>query len=115
MPFLPGLLILLCFHLTGEALVTLADVPIPGAVVGLLLLFTALLIRGGATRSLEQSSSFLIGLLPLLLIVPSAGVFFLGASFSDQWLAFAGAIVAGTLLTLMFSALLMKFLTGGKS
>ncbi|HCS28758.1 MAG TPA: murein hydrolase regulator LrgA [Spongiibacteraceae bacterium] len=111
---LSGLLILLCFHLAGEMVVTLSGLPIPGAVVGLLLLFTALLIRGGATRSLEQTGGTMIGLLPLLLIVPSAGVFFLGEHFSGQWPAFAGAIVAGTLLTLLFSALLMKFLAGGK-
>lgn len=111
---LSGLLILLCFHFTGELVVTLSDLPIPGAVVGLLLLFTALVIRGGLSRSLEQTSGFLIGLLPLLLIVPSAGVFFLGEHFSGQWLAFAGAIIAGTLFTLLFSALLMNFLVGGK-
>ncbi len=112
---LSGLLILLCFHLAGEAVVAVSGLPIPGAVIGLLLLFAALLIRGGANASLEQTGSFLIGLLPLLLIVPSAGVFFLGARFSGQWPAFAGAIVGGTLLTLLFSALLMKFLTGGRS
>ena len=47
----------------------------------------------------------------MLLIVPSAGIFFLGAAFHDQWPAFIGAIVGGTLLTLLFSALLMKALT----
>lgn len=113
-PKLSGLLILLCFHLAGETLATLADLPVPGAVIGLLLLFTALVIRGGASASLEQSGSFLIGLLPLLLIVPSAGVFFLGERFAGQWPAFAGAIIGGTLLTLVFSALLMKFLLAGQ-
>lgn len=113
-PKLSGLLVLLCFHLVGEALVTLGGLPIPGAVLGLLLLFCALLIRGGASPALEQTGGFLIGLLPLLLIVPSAGVFFLGERFSGQWPAFAGAIIGGTLLTLLFSALLMKFLLAGE-
>lgn len=109
---LSGLLILLCFHLIGEAVVTVSGLPVPGAVVGLLLLFSTLVIRGGATRSLEQSGSFLIGLLPLLLIAPSAGLFFLGQHFSSQWPAFVAAIIIGTLLTLLFTALLMKFLAG---
>ncbi|MFT5032326.1 MAG: holin-like protein [Bacteroidia bacterium] len=111
---LSDLLILLCFHLAGEAVVAVSGLPIPGAVLGLLMLFSALLLRGGASSSLEQTGSFLIGLLPLLLIAPSAGVFFLGAGFSSQWPAFVGAIVGGTILTLLFSALLMKFLAGGR-
>lgn len=105
-----GILTLLIFHLLGEAIVRTTGLFIPGAVVGLLLLFFTLLIRGQLSSGLEQSSKTLIGFLPLLLILPSAGIFFLGESFNDQWLAFAGAIVAGTILTLVFCALLMKLM-----
>ncbi len=108
---LSGILTLLLFHLAGEAIVELTGLAIPGAVIGLLLLFTALVIRGRVSESLSSSSQALIGLLPMLLIVPSAGIFFLGAAFHDQWPAFIGAIIGGTLLTLLFSALLMKVLT----
>lgn len=109
---LSGVLTLLLFHLLGEAIVLLTGLVIPGAVVGLLLLFATLLIRGGISDSLSSSSQTLIGFLPLLLIVPSAGIFFLGRSFNDQWPAFIGAIVGGTLLTLVFSALVMRLLAG---
>lgn len=112
---LSGLLILLGFQLAGELLVSFAGLAIPGAVAGLLLLFLALLLRGSAGASLEETSHRLIGLLPLLLILPSAGVFFLGERFAGQWPAFVGAIVLGTLFTLLFCALLMKFLQSGKS
>ena len=109
---LSGLITLLLFHLLGEAIVQLTGLFIPGAVVGLLLLFFALLLRGRVSASLEQSSKTLIGFLPLLLILTSAGIFFLGENVDDQWLAFAGAIVAGTILTLIFCALLMKLMVG---
>lgn len=109
---LSGLLTLLVFHLLGEGIVRLTGLFVPGAVVGLLLLFCALLVRGSLPQGLEKSGMALIGFLPLLLIVPSAGIFFLGDAFADQWLAFAGAIVGSTLLTLLFTAGLMKFLAG---
>lgn len=110
---LSGILTLLLFHLAGEAIVELTGLPIPGPVIGLLLLFAALVIRGQVSDSLSSSSQTLIGLLPMLLIVPSAGIFFLGAGFHNQWPAFIGAIVGGTLLTLLFSALLMNALARG--
>ncbi len=108
-----GLLALFGFQLLGEAIAALLGLSIPGPVIGLLLLFAALVAYGEVPPLLERASQAMIGALPLLLIVPSAGLFFLGAGFRDQWPAFLAAVVGGTVLTLLFCALLMK-LTMGK-
>lgn len=52
---LQSLTILLIFQLIGEALVEFADLPLPGPVTGMTLLFVALAVRGGIPgRSLGQ-------------------------------------------------------------
>ena len=42
---------LLAFQLAGEALVAWLQLPAPGPVVGMALLFIALIIRGGAPKA----------------------------------------------------------------
>jgi holin-like protein len=46
----------------------------------------------------------------MLLMAPAAGVFFLGAGFADQWPAFIAAVTLGTVSTIMFCGLLIRFL-----
>ncbi|MBD2857661.1 CidA/LrgA family protein [Spongiibacter sp. KMU-158] len=111
---LAGFLTLLGFQLIGEFLQRAFDLPLPGQVIGMLLLFIALMIRGSVPAQLEKGSQHLIDILPMLLMAPAAGVFFLGAGFADQWPGFIAAISAGTILTLIFCGLLLKFLTRRK-
>lgn len=111
---LTGLLILLCFQLAGEALARWLGLPVPGPVIGLLLLFAALVLRGSVPPALEAGSRTMIELLPMLLIATSAGLFFLGESFDDQWPAFIAAVVGGTVLALAFAAAVMKWVTAGR-
>lgn len=69
-----GLLILLLFLLFGTVLQSFFALPIPAAIVGMLLLLIALLIRGRVPDSLARISSTLSPLLPLFLIPVSAGI-----------------------------------------
>ncbi len=111
---LAGFLTLLGFQLLGEFIQRALDLPLPGQVIGMLLLFVALMIRGNVPAPLEKGSQQLIEILPMLLMAPAAGVFFLGAGFADQWPGFIAAVSLGTLLTLVFCGLLLKFLTRNK-
>ncbi|MFO1061198.1 MAG: CidA/LrgA family protein [Dongiaceae bacterium] len=43
--------LLIVLQLVGEAIASVAGLPIPGAVIGLVLLFVLLCARGGARRS----------------------------------------------------------------
>lgn len=108
---LAGFFTLFAFQLLGEALQRGLGLPLPGPVIGMLLLFLFLMLKGDVPDDLEQGSQRLINLLPLLLMVPAAGMFFLGAGFADQWPGFIAAISLGTLATLIFSGLLLKALS----
>lgn len=110
---LQGFLILVAYQLLGEAISSVLGIGIPGPVIGLLLLFVSLIILGRVPDTLETASQRMIALLPMLLITTSAGLFFLGSDFNDQWPAFLAAVIGGTVVTLLFSALLMKFLMRG--
>lgn len=108
---LAGFFTLLAFQLLGEVLQRLLDLPLPGPVIGMFLLFGYLCIRGEVPKDLETGSQRLIDLLPLLLMVPAAGMFFLGDQFADQWPGFIAAISLGTLATLVLSALILGWLS----
>ncbi|WP_339671765.1 CidA/LrgA family protein [Dasania marina] len=103
-----GLSILLLFQCLGELIRSYSQVALPGPVIGMLLLFAALCLRGGASTSLQSASQSLIGLMTLLFVPATTGLFFLSTQIMSQWLAIAVALVAGTVLSLSFNVLLMK-------
>jgi holin-like protein len=105
-----GLFVLLLFQFLGELVKIATGTVLPGAVIGLLLLLVALLLRGGVPEWLGKTASALIGQLALLLMPPSVGLYFLGDQLHGQWPAIAGAVVLGTFLTLLFSAAVMQYL-----
>ncbi|MGJ8685875.1 MAG: CidA/LrgA family protein [Spongiibacteraceae bacterium] len=107
---LAGFFTLLFCQLCGELIVHALDLPLPGPVIGMFLLFAFLCIRGNVPKGVSEGSERLILLLPLLLMGPAAGVFFLGADFADQWTAFLAAVSLGTVLTLLFAGLLIRSL-----
>src|SRR5258706_6141273 len=51
---------LFAFQLLGEAIVQLTGLPLPGALVGTLLLLAALLLHGRLPESLEQAAGVLL-------------------------------------------------------
>ena len=73
---LAGFLTLIGCQLLGEFIQRALDLPLPGPVIGMLLLFLGLCIHGNVPKDLETGSQRLIELLPLLLMAPAAGVFF---------------------------------------
>ena len=116
---LAGFLTLFACQLAGEWLQRVLGLPLPGQVLGMFLLFILLCVRGAlrddaVPEGLSQGSQRLIELLPMLLMAPAAGVFFLGAGFADQWPGFIAAVSVGTVLTMIACGLLLKMLTRGR-
>ncbi|MEK9713047.1 MAG: CidA/LrgA family protein [Thalassolituus sp.] len=69
-----GLLILLFFLVAGSLLQSEYALPVPGSIIGMLLLLVFLLIRGRTPESLSQVSKTLSPLLPLFIIPVSVGI-----------------------------------------
>ncbi len=108
---LPALLTLLAFQALGELLVRGMGLPVPGAVAGMGLLFLWLLGRGGASRRLERVSRELLQHLGLFFVPAGVGVIVLGPRIAQAWKPLLAAVVLGTLVTLVVTALVFRWLT----
>lgn len=107
---LTGLTWLLVFQCVGEILVRWTGLPVPGPVVGMVLLFATLVIRNGATESLQRSASGLLSHLSLLFVPAGVGVMLHFRRVADEWLPIAAALIVGTVVTLAVTALVMHWL-----
>ena len=109
-----GLLILLIFQCIGEFIIYITNWPIPGPVIGILLMLMFLLITKRLPGQLEAASNTLIRYLSLLFLPASVGIFFLGEAFDSQWPAVIGVIVVSTLAALIFVTFLLRILLRGR-
>ena len=115
---LPAFAALLVFQLAGETLAQALGLPVPGPLVGMLLLFAALLVYGRLPEGLREASGALLRNLMLLFIPAVAGVMLHFDRVAREWLPFMAACVLGAAVTLAVTALtlrLMLRLTGAKS
>ncbi|CAM5341833.1 CidA/LrgA family protein OS=Stutzerimonas stutzeri OX=316 GN=CXK95_05470 PE=4 SV=1 [Stutzerimonas stutzeri] len=107
---LRGLTWLVLFQLLGTVLNVLLVPMLPGPIIGLLMLFAALLLRGSASESLQVAASSLLRYLPLLLVPPAVGVMvYTEAILQDFW-AIVGVLVISLLISLVFTGWLMQAL-----
>lgn len=119
MSVLRGLLWILLFQCLGGFIKSISGIFLPGAVIGMLLLFCCLCIRAryqplnegrSVPETLNKASQQLIALLPLLFMPAAAGIFFLDERFNQQWLAISIAVFVGTVLSLIVNAVVMRYL-----
>lgn len=104
MSFIIAFMTLLAFQLSGEVLVRLFSIPLPGPLAGMLLLLIALIIRKRVPPALATTSSWLVSHLMLLFIPAVAGVMLSFEQLKKEWLPFIVAGVVGTLITQMVTA-----------
>lgn len=71
---MPGLLFLLVFLVFGSLLQNQFALPVPAAIIGMLLLLVFLVLRGKTPDSLQHITQTLSPLLPLFLIPVSSGI-----------------------------------------
>lgn len=105
---LGALTILLVFQLAGEALALAFGLPVPGPVIGMALLFAALAIRGSLSEPLRDTAQGLLAHLSVLFVPAGVGVMVHARLLADQWPALLAALLVSTVLTLGFTALLLK-------
>lgn len=105
-----GLAVLLIFQLVGEVAVQLSGLPIPGPVVGMMLLFVALRWRESLPDSLRATAETLLSHLSLLFVPAGVGIIQHGARLAEEWLALTIALVLSTLITVAVTALAMRAL-----
>ena len=103
-----ALSILLVFQLTGEVLARYFELPVPGPVIGMLLLFLALALRGGPGDELRTTSQTLLQHLSLLFVPAGTGIMVHLHRVADEWLPLLLSLLISTIATLVVTALVMK-------
>ncbi|MGJ8668126.1 MAG: CidA/LrgA family protein [Oceanococcus sp.] len=109
---LRSLTILLAFQIAGEVLQALLGLPVPGPVLGMLLLLTVLILRGRVSPGLADDAQHVLRYLPLILIPPSVGIMDHWGLLANNALAVGLVIVVTTVLSLLVAAGLLSRLSG---
>jgi holin-like protein len=97
-------------QLAGELLVQWLSLPIPGPLIGMLLLFVALLVRGAVPEALSETSSHLLRNLMLLFIPAVTGVMLHFERVGREWLPFLAAGIVGAAFTMTVTALTLRWM-----
>lgn len=107
---LNAITILMVCQLAGELTVRVLSLPVPGPVLGMLLLFAGLLLRGGVPRAMSDTAGGLLRNLSLLFVPAGVGVVAHLGRLSEEALPIAAALVGSTLLTIAVTAWVMAAL-----
>jgi holin-like protein len=102
--------VLLVFQLAGEAGTQALDLAVPGPVVGMALLFTAIALRPGIGHALRATAGGLLQHLSVLFVPAGVGVMLHAARIREEWLAIVLAVVIGAIVTLAVTALTIRAL-----
>ena len=105
---LVGITLLLCYQLVGEVLVMALGLPLPGPVLGMLLLLVTLVLRTSTAATVEAPAEGLLGHLSLLFVPAGVGVMVHAQRLGGEWLPILVALLVSTLLTLLAVALTMR-------
>lgn len=103
-----ALTILLLYQLIGEVAVRYLSIPVPGPVIGMLMLFVTLLIKKQVHDTLEKTASGLLGHLSLLFVPAGVGIMVHFERIANEWLPISVALVLSTIITLIGSASIMS-------
>lgn len=110
--------VLLVCQLAGELLARALHLPVPGPVIGMVLLFAGLLLRHGSEGepppALAAVADTLLANLGLLFVPAGVGVVIYGPLLARDWVPIAIAVFAGTLIAIaatgrLAQALLRRF------
>lgn len=105
---LKSLTLLLLFQLAGEVLVQALALPVPGPVVGMLLLYAALTARGPVPAALTRTAHAVLSHLSLLFVPAGVGIMAHFALIRQEWAPVVLTLVLSTTLTLLVTAYTLR-------
>jgi holin-like protein len=102
--------ILLLFQLAGEVIAHGFGLPIPGPVIGMLLLLIYLLLNRDAVEKLAPTANGLLRHLSILFVPAGVGVMLHGQRIVNEALPIVVALIVSTVLGMAVTALAIKWL-----
>ncbi len=111
MQLINGITLLLIYQLAGEVSVRLLGLPVPGPVMGMVMLFLTLMIRGRLVKAVEPASSALLSHLSLLFVPAGVGLIVHFSRLGNEWLPIGVTLLLSTIITMAVTALVMQWVT----
>lgn len=105
-----SLFVLFAFQLTGEIIARFFALPIPGPVLGMILLFAMLVSRGSVSTPLRDTAQTLLKHLSLLFVPAGVGIMKHYALIQAEWLPILATLVVSTVVTMAITALTTCFI-----
>ena len=102
--------ILLACQLAGEVIARLLGLPVPGPVLGMVILFVALAIRGHVPDDVGVVTGGLLQNLSLLFVPAGVGVMLHAGLLVENWLAVSAALMASVVITIAVTGLAMSWM-----
>ena len=107
-------LILVC-QLAGELVAGALALPVPGPVLGMVLLFAILMFRGSVPEQLDHTANGLLRSMSLLFVPAGTGVILHFRLLGEALLPLGLALIVSTFGTIVVTALLMQWLGRGSA
>ncbi|MCI3927228.1 CidA/LrgA family protein [Paenibacillus sp. TRM 82003] len=108
-----GLAILFLFQLLGTAIERFAGVPLPGNVIGLVLLLGTLTLGWVKLEWVEDAASFLLKHMMLFFAPLIVGTMVFFPLIGREWAAIAASLLLGTAVVILVTGATAKWLTPG--
>lgn len=102
--------ILLFCQLLGEVIVRLFNWPIPGPVLGMLLLLGVLMLRKRSSHDLDLTADGLLKYLALLFVPAGIGVMVYLDMIGKAWIVIAVTLMSSIIVTLVVTGVTMQWM-----
>jgi holin-like protein len=106
--------VLMGYAIAGEAIARTGHLPIPGSVIGLLLLLAVITLRNRVSSELQSGARALLARLPLLFVPAGVGIVAHLRLIRAEWLPIGAAIVGSSLLAIVATAATARFVERGE-
>ncbi|MGQ0335539.1 CidA/LrgA family protein [Halomonas elongata] len=110
MPLIMGMSMLLACQMLGELVTRGLTLPVPGPVIGMVILLAALIVRGKVPSSLRMTGEGLLRYLTLLFVPAGVGLMVHGALIGADLLPIVVTLVGSTAVTLAVTAWVLSYL-----
>ncbi|MDN3554032.1 CidA/LrgA family protein [Halomonas almeriensis] len=110
MPLVMGMSMLLACQMLGELVTIGLSLPVPGPVIGMVILLGGLLLYGKVPEGLRHTGEGLLRYLTLLFVPAGVGLMVHGALIGADWLAIVLTLIASTALTIAVTAWVFDWL-----
>ena len=114
MKYLRQLMIILIPYIIGVVLQLTFNLPIPGSVIGLILLFLGLQIGIIKVEMIEELCEFLLSNMSFFFIPAGVGLMTAFGVLEGKWIPFTIIVISSTFVVWIVTALVVKILRKGR-